>query len=1084
MIYQENISNGKLYKSILLNKTDLGYKILDYDRHKNIIHVITKNNYSECIKIATGIECKITKEGNDMGYMIINGYLSCLKYNIILSESKTTHYNLYKEPIINNMLDNIYKNIDYISDIIINYKNILFIYGATNCDKLQTYYSQYCNTYAIYYKFTGNKTRKTEKHKVIDDGNINEVLKTLDFKPDLIILNNSVCCDIKTIFRCPVLFFITDIYQNKLNKYYTELETKEEHDEYINNAILTQIKDSDYAFCNSVHTQAILKNVYNLKTYIFYANFVHYHGNKIDTESDWDSRKYEYGIIMSDFKRPIKNMNKSLEFIRDKENVILIGENSSIYKKYGFECIEYIDNHEIMKYYKQIKYIVQDSYFESCSNVKIEGLFSGCKIKPVIVICSTQYPYNGGAATLAYEYHKQLLDEGIDSTCCFFVSTPHKKILDNDNKLLNPLLYPCVYMTTKIEYKSSTFISNIMSNASKIIAFNYGIIPIIKKTYFGELLYQVTGSPELTLGPSSPVNNKISYSKFINDKNYDIEHLLDNNSTKRNYTSLLYADTVNITCNATLDIYNKLYPKFTNKYKINNLEYQIYSNKYKINKKYIFDDLFDSREFLLIAVASSWERIVKNVELVFNIYNKYPNSNKIIIGNPSPEYDFNNIPNTIVLPLISNSELHQYLLKSKHLILPSYYESASITLLEALNNGCNIITSKNVGLSCLLPANLLCDDVYDINEWIEKINNNPSTIILNVNNKMNDPFYLFISGDIPGYGGAATNIYEIFKYYKQKYACCSLFISNFINKNKFENEEIDLFITNTYNIYSTVSKILKIIEPYNNVIIIYKIHNTITTIIEPYFKQKNIKKIIYLCSGLSSLSTHYKKYLCVNNNHPVKIIESDLIPIEKSDITIVNSNITHKFLKKYTKKDIKIVNTSIIFKNINVNNKFKNDIIFSSSSYKRIIKNSKLAVKVFSHPSLINLKKIIIGSDFPNDIHNIKNLIYINKNIDHPDFLELLKNTKIVFIPSYYDSSPNILYEAICNSVIPLVSNNIECKLLKPCNFFDINVDIDYIVNLILNTNINKIEEYKIEEYKIEEYKIEELLKLETILRL
>ena len=44
-------------------------------------------------------------------------------------------------------------------------------------------------------------------------------------------------------------------------------------------------------------------------------------------------------------------------------------------KKYGFECIEHVDNNEMVNYMKQIKYIVQNSFYESCSNVKVEGFF-------------------------------------------------------------------------------------------------------------------------------------------------------------------------------------------------------------------------------------------------------------------------------------------------------------------------------------------------------------------------------------------------------------------------------------------------------------------------------------------------------------------------------------------------------------------------------------------------------------------------------------------------------------------------------------------------------------------------------------
>lgn len=92
------------------------------------------------------------------------------------------------------------------------------------------------------------------------------------------------------------------------------------------------------------------------------------------------NRKYDYGLIVSNFDRKIKNIEKNIEYLKNKKNVVLIGKNCNKYKKYGFECIDLIDNKEMINYYKNIKYIVQDSFYESCSNVKIEGLFYGCKL--------------------------------------------------------------------------------------------------------------------------------------------------------------------------------------------------------------------------------------------------------------------------------------------------------------------------------------------------------------------------------------------------------------------------------------------------------------------------------------------------------------------------------------------------------------------------------------------------------------------------------------------------------------------------------------------------------------------------------
>ena len=54
----------------------------------------------------------------------------------------------------------------------------------------------------------------------------------------------------------------------------------------------------------------------------------------------------------------------------------------------------------------------------------------------------------------------------------------------------------------------------------------------------------------------------------------------------------------------------------------------------------------------MICISSSWIRYVKNINLFFNIYIKYPNLKKIIIGKQNPDYNFNEIPNTKVIDFI------------------------------------------------------------------------------------------------------------------------------------------------------------------------------------------------------------------------------------------------------------------------------------------------------------------------------------------------------------------------------------------------------------------------------------------------
>ena len=726
--YQENLSNDNTQReSIQLDKTTMGYKMVDFEGHINIIYVVEQNGYSECIKIATGVECKITKKGNEMGYIIRGGYIldkdilkSNLKYNIILSESNTTHYDLYKDPITNDpitndMLDNIYKNIDYITDIIKNYKNILFICGdypgyggaATNCDKLQTHFSQYCNTYTIYYNFENDinkKITRNTRYRIIEEKNIKQVLKTLEFKPDMIILKNSVSVNIKSIYSCPVLFFVPGIYQNKLNKYYTELKTKEDHDQYINNTILTQIKNSDYAFSNSYHTQAILNTVYNMKTYIFYTTFVPYYRNKIEHNSNWDSRKYKYGIIMSDFKRTIKNMNKSLAFLKGKSDVLLVGANSSMYKKYGFKCIEYVDNKHIDLYYTQIKYLVQDSYFESCSNVKVEAVFNGCKIhtiktRPVIkthhaiVISSTQYPGYGGAATNAYELIKEFRRNNYNVCGVFFHNdlTINK---DPDN-IGGIFLYSYKYNENIVKFETIQYLKRA---PTVCLAKNYLAPYYCKQIFKCHTTYLLSGINHFRLYYPGISAQGLLGDDFIVNEKFDEE-----------IHTLSIVDDVVINSELTNNIFRKIYPEYTHKIK------GVVDTTNKIKKLPLLEKTND-----IIIVCSKLTRINKNNSFLINVlknelFDKY---NKIIVGQHYSK--FIDIPNTQCYGLTNHTDTITAMNKSKILLFPSLFDSNSNTIREAYHHNCMPLITRNIGFSELYPDYLVCES-YDEEEWVRKL---------------------------------------------------------------------------------------------------------------------------------------------------------------------------------------------------------------------------------------------------------------------------------------------------------------------------------------------------------------------------
>lgn len=95
-------------------------------------------------------------------------------------------------------------------------------------------------------------------------------------------------------------------------------------------------------------------------------------------------------------------------------------------------------------------------------------------------------------------------------------------------------------------------------------------------------------------------------------------------------------------------------------------------------------------------------------------------------------------------------------------------------------------------------------------------------------------------------------------------------------------------------------------------------------------------------------------------------------------------------------------------------------------------KNCDFTLKLFKNNSIKNLKKKIIGRNFPISNEDIikYNIKYIDTNLDN-SFINILKESKILFSSSIFDSSPNTVYNAIFNNIQVLIPENIDIPYLK-----------------------------------------------------
>lgn len=297
---------------------------------------------------------------------------------------------------------------------------------------------------------------------------------------------------------------------------------------------------------------------------------------------------------------------------------------------------------------------------------------------------------------------------------------------------------------------------------------------------------------------------------------------------------------------------------------------------------------------------------------------------------------------------------------------------------------------------------------------------------------------IFASGDYPFFGGAATNIYALTKWFNSNNDFKAICIFNFqnnieISKLDPDNTNNTYLITNWNNLDNIKHDILMLLEGEPELIYVKK------WILGYYLKKIFPKcKIIYLLSSVISSEiiykdTHVANDMIFDNNIPNCIKELTL-----TDQIITNSEISKNILLNYNNKtNVRVAYTSLIinkenrFKFINLNCKidktnWKNriyDIGFVSSSCDRSVKNINLFINIINNNKIRNYKKVIIGSDSEKYV-GINNCQYFGL-LNHDELILKLMNTKLIIITSYYESMSNLMFEALYHGCNILIGKNI-----------------------------------------------------------
>ena len=608
------------------------------------------------------------------------------------------NYDIFNENKINfdnniyfkKYMNNINLNIDYFSLFLRQYKKILFIslekpqYDGSGLTvyNLSNFYKKEHDIKTIYWESKENELQNT--------------LRNMKFCPDIVILTSPIKLNLKDILKCPIIFLILNIFNDSLDKNYYKLYSKNDYDKNINKKVINQIKRSDYSFCNSSHTHSILKNIFNLDTYLFYDSFVNYYRLINNDNKKIEDRRYDYGLIVNDFNKPIKNVKNSINFLKKQtdKKIILIGKNSEQYDKLGFDTYTSIDINKMKDYYQDIKCIIQDSHFESCSNITVDSYFNGCKRREIIIVSSTQYPGFSGTATNAYRLIKYLRKTGNNVCGIFF----HDDLSVN----YNPDNLKGIYLFDSPESNVYKTCFNYLNEKPNIcMTSNYLDSIYCKKIFNCHTIYMVSKINHFELFYPNISAQVMLDTRFRVDKKIEKEEKCNN-----------LVDEIIFNSNLTKNLFEKIYPK--HKHKITKVK----------DNSYLYSDInlgpIKNKEYDIVICANNWNKNVKNAKFLLNLFDnkKMDKYNKIVIGDNYKK--FTTFANMTVTGLLDYNKCLETLDKCKIILCPSLYESDPPVLLEAKKLNCIPILTKNIGNSEKYSDDCICYS-YDINEWITKI---------------------------------------------------------------------------------------------------------------------------------------------------------------------------------------------------------------------------------------------------------------------------------------------------------------------------------------------------------------------------
>lgn len=679
--------------------------------------------------------------------------------------------------------------------------------------------------------------------------------------------------------------------------------------------------------------------------------------------------------------------------------------------------------------------------------------------KPIrILVISTQFPTFGGAATNAYYLIKFLRESNISCGGLFF----HNKISANFDPDQIGGIWRLKLLTNDYYNKNAETVNQYVNEIEEylsgcpdlILGLNY-LAPLYGKMIYPSVktLYCTTGSQLIT----KMSEKRISLKKYIDDI-----PLIPDHQFLPEMECINAVDGVLFNSELIRNVFQKIYFNYQDKF----IDQSVIMTDVCVNQHYTNPE---EKIYDVIIVVSSCDRTVKNINLSKKIIENLK-CKALVIGKKSDEY-FGDLKNVDTLPLQDQKTVYEYFSKSKLLLLPSFIESSGIVINEALSNDCLVLTSQNVGLSYRLSNIFLCKDVYDEGEWIKKAEHilknhqilintvqndcDPAKILTFIQRYIENPIektidtkskrILIMSIDTPYVGGSGANTYKMIKTFREKTEHCvaGLFIdkdeTNVTDPDKiggisritkFDKDQIPIIRSQIKKHLGGKSPEIVIAKNYISVYLARKIFSSRSKVI---FSPSGSRYYSWKC-GVDKFMTYNEFYravdaietedecdledFCYSNNRSCgENCKCEYAAFKYADVILPNSRISRElFMKCYPMfvskiyHYIPITNVDYVKKDSKPFSERKYDVVFCSYSWKRKVKNADLMLKIIGDERLKAFNILVIGKNI-NDKQLPPNAQYI-PNCGNNVIMDLMGDSKVYVMPSYYDSNPNTIVEA------------------------------------------------------------------------